>query len=192
LPLNNDNAASTFSQPQKTQKGIEMKKGNSVILGMVLCLAAAELVFAQPPEDIQNHQSCKYCAMDRGQFAHSRMEIAYNDASVVATCSIHCAAVDLALNIDKTPKSLMVGDYNTKNLINAEKAFWVIGGNKPGVMTHRAKWAFENKNDAQTFITQNGGKMASFDEAMKASYEDIYQDTKMIRDKRKMKMMEKK
>jgi nitrous oxide reductase accessory protein NosL len=83
-----------------------------------------------------------------------------------------------------------VGDYNTKKLVDAELAFWVIGGNKPGVMTKRAKWAFEKKADAETFIQKEGGSLASFDEAIKASYEDIYADTKMIRERRKMKRMQ--
>jgi nitrous oxide reductase accessory protein NosL len=63
----------------------------------------------------------------------------------------------------------------------------VVGGSKPGVMTKRAKWAFENKTDAEKFITENGGTLATFDEAIKLAYEDMYQDTKMIREKRKMK-----
>jgi len=79
-----------------------------------------------------------------------------------------------------------VGDFNSKKLIDAEKAFWVIGGNKPGVMTKKAKWAFENKADAEKFIAENGGSLSTFDEAMKAAYEDMYDDTKMIREKRKM------
>jgi hypothetical protein len=56
-----------------------------------------------------------------------------------------------------------------------------------GVMTKRAKWAFEKKDDAEKFISGNGGTLAAIDEAVKASYEDMYQDTKMIREKRKMK-----
>ncbi len=62
-----------------------------------------------------------------------------------------------------------------------------------GVMTKRAKWAFENKADAEKFIKENGGTPATFDDAMEAAYEDMYADTKMIREKRKMmkeKMME--
>src|SRR5512136_3014785 len=85
--------------------------------------------------DVAHHMNCTYCGMDRAKFAQSRMLIEYDDGSAVATCSIHCAAVDLANNIDKTPKAIMVGDCGTKELIDAEKAFWVIGGSKPGVMT---------------------------------------------------------
>lgn len=71
----------------------------------------------------------------------------------------------------------------------------MVGGNKPGVMSRRGKWAFENKSDAEAFIKTNQGKIASFEEAMKMAYEDMYEDTKMIREKRKqkrMKMMEQK
>ena len=60
----------------------------------------------------------------------------------------------------------------------------MIGGNKMGVMTKRAKWAFENKGDAERFIKENGGQPADFEQAIKAAYEDMYQDTKMIRERR--------
>jgi nitrous oxide reductase accessory protein NosL len=154
-----------------------------VLAGLILSLSAG---FCLAQDDVAKQASCKYCGMDRKTFAHSRMLVTYEDGSSMGTCSLHCTAVELALNIDKTPKSIEVGDFKTKKLIDAEKAFWVIGGSKPGVMTKRAKWAFESKADADAFIKENGGKPASFDEAIKASYEDMYADTKMIRDKRKM------
>jgi nitrous oxide reductase accessory protein NosL len=118
------------------------------------------------------------------------MLVVYDDGTEVGACSLHCAAIDLAINIDKTPKTIYVGDFNTKKLIDAEKALWVIGGNKPGVMTKRAKWAFEKKADADAFIAKEGGTIANFDQAISASYEDIYADTKMIRERRKMKRMQ--
>lgn len=141
---------------------------------------------ASGQDDLEKAPACKYCGMDRAKFAHSRMLVEYNDGTSVSICSLHCLAVDFSLNIDKTPRLMQVGDLNSKNLINAEKAFWVIGGNKPGVMTKQAKWAFENKEDAEKFIPENGGSLATFDEAMKAAYESMYADTKMIREKRKM------
>jgi copper chaperone NosL len=141
-------------------------------------------------DDIKNQPSSKYCGMDWGHFAHSRMLIEYNDGTTVGTCSIRCASVDLALNIDKTPKAVMVGDYVSKALIDAETATWILGGSKTGVMTRNAKWAFARKDAAEKFVAENGGKIVHYDEAMKASYEDMYADTKMIREKRKMKMME--
>jgi nitrous oxide reductase accessory protein NosL len=161
-----------------------MKK--TIVVVLAVLVMAVFTVFAQG-DDIKMSPSCKYCGMDREKFSHSRMLVEYDDNTSVGTCSVHCAAVELAMTIDKTPKSILVGDFNTKKLVDAEKAVWVIGGNKPGVMTKRAKWAFENKADAETFIKENGGALATFDEAIKLAYEDMHQDTKMIREKRKMK-----
>ena len=134
-------------------------------------------------------ESCQYCGMSLQKFAHSAMMIKYSDGTMVKTCSVHCAAVDLAIQIDKTPEAIMVADYNTKMMVDAEDAVWVLGGKKPGVMTKRAKWAFKAGQDAQGFIKENGGQVADLDAAMTAAYMDMYVDTKMIRDKRKMMKM---
>ena len=139
--------------------------------------------------DIQEHPSCPYCGMNREKFAFSRMYILYSDGSSVGTCSLHCTAIDLALKIDKTPDSIMVGDYNTKELIDAESASWVIGGKKMGVMTSRAKWAFGDQQSARDFISQSGGEAAEFSAAIEAAFSDMYQDIQMIRKKRAMKRM---
>ncbi len=170
-----------------------MKKILVLLVSVLFILSLSTMLWAH--EDTQKHTSCKYCGMDREKFAHSRMLIEYDDGTQVGTCSLHCAAIDLALNLDKTPKLLWVGDYSTKTLINAEKAVWVIGGAKPGVMTKRAKWAFAQREEAEKFVKENGGTMADFDGALKTAYEDIAEDTKMIRERRRMmrqKMMEKK
>ncbi|MFB3884241.1 MAG: nitrous oxide reductase accessory protein NosL [Thermodesulfobacteriota bacterium] len=162
-------------------------------VAFIFCFCMTGISLGQ--EDIQKYPSCKYCGMNRQQYAHSRVFIEYDDGTSIGTCSIHCAAVELALQLDKTPKAITVGDYGSKALIDVEKAFWVMGGNKMGVMTHRAKWAFEKKEEAEKFIKENGGVIASFDQAIKASYEDMYADTKMIRERRqarRMKMMEEK
>jgi len=164
-----------------------MKRRAIVLIIIALMLVASSVVFA----DTQGKKECPYCGMEKAKYGHSWVVIHYDNDKKIGLCSIHCAAVELATHIDKTPMKIEVGDYKTKKLIDAEKAFWVIGGNKPGVMTKRAKWAFENKADADAFMKENDGKAASFDDAMKASYEDMYSDTKMIRDKRKMMKMKK-
>ena len=106
------------------------------------------------------------------------------------SCSIHCAAVNLANNIDKMPLTIKVGDFNAKQLIDAESAFWVIGGNKPGVMSKQGSGPLKRKTDAEAFLKANQGKLASFEEAMNAAYDDMYADTNMIRERRKMKRMQ--
>jgi hypothetical protein len=162
----------------------------SMLMIVIICVVITAVAFAQ--DDIKKFPACKYCGMDREKFAHSRMLVEYEDGTSLGTCSLHCLAVELAIHIDKTPKTTLVGDYNSKTLIDAEKAFWVIGGSKMGVMTKRAKWAFGKKEDAEKFKTENGGDLASFEQVIKASYEDMYADTKMIRERRKMRKMQQK
>jgi copper chaperone NosL len=127
-------------------------------LGTV-CLAA---------DKVEAPDACVHCGMDRTKFGHSRMVVTYTDGSSAGTCSLNCVVTDLSKNKGKTIKSFQVADYNTRKLTDAKSAAWVIGGSKKGVMTAVAKWAFADKKDADAFIKANGGKSASFDEALKA------------------------
>lgn len=158
-----------------------------LVVAALLSLSLAPAALAQ--EDVKASPSCRHCGMDREKFATSRMVIQYDDGTSVGTCSIHCAAVDLATNLDKAPTVVQVADLGTKVLVDAEKATWVLGGAKQGVMTKRGKWAFAERAAAEAFAKENGGTVVAFDDAMKAAYEDLWQDTKMIREKRKMMRM---
>ena len=140
---------------------------------------------AEEKTDLEKHASCHYCGMDREKFGHTRMVVEYEGGKTVGTCSLHCAALDLALAIDGAPRRIQVADFRTKQLVDAENAAWVIGGAKQGVMTKRAKWAFADRAAAEAFVKENGGKVATFDEALQAAYEDMYGDVKMIREKRR-------
>lgn len=132
-------------------------------LGTV-CLAA---------EKIEAPADCKQCGMDRTIFAHSRMLVTYADGSSSGTCSINCVVTDMKASKGKEVKSFQVGDYNTKKLTDARTATWVIGGKQNGVMTAVAKWAFADKKDAAAFIKLNGGKPATFDEALQAAEKEL-------------------
>jgi nitrous oxide reductase accessory protein NosL len=123
---------------------------------------AAETIHA----DVKMHQACPHCGMDREKFAHSRMLITYTDGTSVGVCSIHCTVTEVKSKRGKTIKTVEVADLNSKILVDAEKATWVIGGSKKGVMTRTPKWAFAQKDDAAAFISKNGGKLATYKEAL--------------------------
>jgi copper chaperone NosL len=142
-----------------------------LMLTAALCLAAA----APHADDIKRHPECKYCGMDRQKFGSSRMLVRYDDGTEVPTCSIHCTGIDLALNPHKGVLASLVGDYNTRVLLDAEKAFWVLGGNKMGVMSIRGKWAFSDRQSAARFIIEHGGSLVTYDEVMNATFEDMYE-----------------
>lgn len=156
-----------------------------LFLALALTLVAACAFAVQP--DIDRHPGCQLCGMDREMFSHSRMYVEYNDGTSAATCSLHCLAVDLARSIDKTPKMIQVADYRTRQLIDAEKAFWVIGGKVSGVMTGNPTWAFAAKGDAEAFVRENGGAVATYEAALKAAYDEMQTDATRILEKRKMK-----
>lgn len=159
--------------------------GVTILAAALLAMALLFPISAAADEDQVKHPACPYCGMDRTKFAHSRALITYDDDTVVGTCSLHCAAIDLSLKIDKTPTAIMVADYGTKKLIDAQAAHWVIGGRKAGVMTRRAKWAFADRAGAEAFMAASGGSPRAFEVAIKAVFEDMYADLKMIREKRK-------
>jgi nitrous oxide reductase accessory protein NosL len=116
--------------------------------------------------DVKMHQNCAHCGMDREKFAHSRMLITYSDGSSAGVCSIHCTVTELKAGKGKSVKVVEVADLNSKKLVDAEKATWVIGGSRNGVMTRTPKWAFAKKDDASAFISRNGGRPATYKEAL--------------------------
>ncbi len=157
----------------------------------LLCIALFYFVggsFGFAAEDLTRHPSCPLCGMDRQKYAHSRMIIEFEEGTT-GTCSIHCTASEIAIHREKTVVNIRVADYLSRELIIAEKAFWVIGGKKAGVMTNRAKWAFKGETEAKRFIEENGGRRALFSEAMKATFEDMYEDLKIIRERRRAKQL---
>lgn len=120
-------------------------------------------------QKVENPAKCQNCGMDRTAFAASRVLITFTDGTAMGTCSINCAHDEVTKNASKKIKNIKVADFASKKLIDAKKATWVIGGRKQGVMSATAKWAFADKTGAERFVTENGGKSATFDEAWKAA-----------------------
>jgi len=57
------------------------------------------------------------------------------------------------------------------------------------MMSERGKWAFEKKEHADNFVKTNKGNLVFCEDAMKMAYEDMYDDTKAIWERRHMKRM---
>jgi nitrous oxide reductase accessory protein NosL len=143
------------------------------VFALILFCIAVRGAFAQ--SDIKGHRSCARCGMDRKAYGYSRMLVQYEDGAVVGVCSLHCVIVELDANQGRTVRTLFVADRDTGTLIEVEKAIWVMGGKKRGVMTQMPKWAFQTKADAEAFINTNGGKIVSLEEALAAAREELVQ-----------------
>ena len=142
-----------------------------IVISILLMLGlTATWAFAAVPKT-EAPDTCDVCGMSRSGFAKSRMLISYEDGSTFGTCSIACVSGELAKK-EKKVKGIQVGDYVTDKLIDAKTAVWVINPKKRGVMSSVAKWAFSGKGDADTYIKKQGGKIATWDEALAAASEE--------------------
>jgi nitrous oxide reductase accessory protein NosL len=147
--------------------------------------------------DIDKYPKCPYCGMDRKMFHHSRMLVHYSDDLADGTCSLHCAAISLSLNVDREPKGIYVADVaaaaDSKPLIEVGKATFLVGSQLKGVMTKRSKVAFGSAEAAKAAQASHGGELADFDQTLLAAYSDMAQDVSMIRkmrEERRKKMMQ--
>lgn len=135
--------------------------------------------------DIAKYAKCPYCGMDRNKFHHSRMLIQYSDDLADGTCSIHCAAISLSLNVDRDPKALWVGDNaapgEVKPLVEVDKAWFLVGSKIPGVMTANSKVAYGGEDAAKAAQAAQGGEIVRFDQALLAAYTDMSKDVSRIR-----------
>jgi hypothetical protein len=150
-----------------------LKRKFAIIALLTLALVGMAIMDALAQDDIDAHRSCAVCNMDRKAYGYSRMLIHYEDGAVVGACSLHCAVVELDTNRGRTVKSLLVADRDSRALIDVERAIWVMGGGKRGVMTQLPTWAFQSKAGAEAFMKANGGKIVTWAEALAASREKL-------------------
>jgi nitrous oxide reductase accessory protein NosL len=142
--------------------------------GIGILMVLILLTTAMAVEKVENPAECQHCGMDRTRFASSRMVVTYADGQSTGTCSLNCVVTDLKQKQGQEIKAIQVADFNSRKLLDARNASWVIGGSKQGVMTAVAKWAFNDRKEAEAFIKNNGGKLASFDEALAAAEKEAH------------------
>jgi nitrous oxide reductase accessory protein NosL len=148
---------------------------------------------AQPDADpltdeLKKYPKCPYCGMDRTKYHHSRHLVQYDDDLVDGTCSIHCLAISLSLNIDRGPKAIYAADFaasdELKPLVNADNATYLIGSKLRGTMTGKSKAAFAEKAAAEEAQKAQGGSLVGFEDALRQAYADMANDTLNIRKRR--------
>jgi copper chaperone NosL len=139
-------------------------------------------------DELRKYPTCPYCGMDRTQFHHTRHVVHYADDLVDGTCSLHCAAVGLSLNIDRGPKAIYAADHAStapvKPLVDVDQATYLIGSAQKGTMTARSKLAYAQRPQAEAARAEHGGELGDFDAALTAAYLDMAKDTAMIRKRR--------
>ena len=139
-------------------------------------------------DELKKYPKCPYCGMDRTMWNHSRHLVHYDDNLVDGTCSLHCLAISLALNLDRGPKAIYAADFGSdskiKPLVNVDEATYLTGSDLPGTMTKQSKMAFSSPEAAQAARKSHGGELVDLDEALTRAYLSMAKDTAMIRKKR--------
>ena len=136
--------------------------------------------------EFEKYPKCPYCGMDRKEHNRSRMLVQYSDNLVDATCSIHCLALSLGLNVDREPKEIWGPDYannsaDPRPLLPVDKLTYLIGADLKHAMTKRSKHSFAAPETAREFQARHGGALGKFDDALRESYLDMAGDVAMIR-----------
>ncbi len=139
-------------------------------------------------EELKKYPKCPYCGMDRAMWNHSRHLVHYDDDLVDGTCSLHCLAISLSLNLDRGIKAIYAADFGSegkiKPLVKVDEAIYLAGSDLPGTMTRRSKMAFSSSDAAKAAKKIHGGDLVDFDKTLARAYLDMAKDTAMIRKRR--------
>lgn len=139
-------------------------------------------------DELKKYPRCPYCGMSREQWHHSRHLVQYDDGLVDGTCSIHCLAISLVLNLDRGPKLIYAADFGSdqpiKPLVEVDKATYLVGSELKGTMSSISKMAFASLAQAESVQHAKGGELANFDQALEQTYLGMARDTMMIRKRR--------
>lgn len=139
--------------------------------------------------DLEKYARCPYCGMVRAQWSHTRHLIAYDDGTADGTCSLHCAAISLSINMDRGPATIWAGDAGAegeiKPLADTAAMTYVINPAKMGTMTMASKWAYADKAAAEAAAAEaEGTSMVGFDDALRLAFASMAEDTIGIRKRR--------
>ena len=150
-----------------------------------------QLIPKNPPDtkplenEFEKYPKCPYCGMDRKEHNRTRMLVQYSDDLVDGTCSIHCLALSLGLNVDREPKEIWGSDYasstDPRPLLPVDKLTYLIGADLRHAMTRRSKHSFASPEIADEFQARHGGAIGKFDDALRESHLDMAGDVAMIR-----------
>jgi len=138
-------------------------------MGLSLGLYAEEFskVASGEPQLIQKGDSkmwCPICGMNLKMYYKTSHGVELKDGTTKQYCSIRCLAVDYPAIEGKISK-ILVTDIKSEKLIEAKKAFYVVGSKVPGTMSMISKLAFAQEADAKAFVIENGGEIVNFEVA---------------------------
>lgn len=126
---------------------------------------------------------CPICGMNIEAFYKTSHTSKIHNHKDRQYCSMRCLAVDMqehAINID----DIKVVDVATQKLIYAKSAYYIVGSDVAGTMSKVSKLAFADKEAAEDFNMEHGGKIVDFTTALKMAQDSLALDIEMVQNKK--------
>ena len=139
-----------------------MTKSRLGIVGVVLVLLFYALTTVGADT---RRRECTVCGMWIDQYEHTKHVVNLRGGNTEYFCSIACASKYIDVNGREIYK-IKVADFITKQLIDADYAFYLVDSNIPGVMSYISMIAFSTSKSAEEFREIHGGKIMTFEEAL--------------------------
>jgi copper chaperone NosL len=126
---------------------------------------------------------CNVCGMHLTKYYKTNHTAEFKNGHKEQYCSMHCYT-EVHKNYADRIKLTQVVDTNSLKLIDAKKAFYVVGSSKEGTMSSISEYAFLNKEEALKFKNEFGGEIHNFEETLKISKDNLANNNKALDEKR--------
>ncbi|MEA1891201.1 MAG: nitrous oxide reductase accessory protein NosL [Campylobacterota bacterium] len=128
---------------------------------------------------------CPVCGMNIKMFYKTSHSSKLKNGNPRQYCSMRCLVVDMqeyGINMD----DIGVVDAKTQKLIDAQRAYYVLGSKVKGTMSKVSKLAFAKESDAKKFAKKYKGKVVDFTTALNAAKYSLKSDnTRLMKKKEK-------
>lgn len=136
------------------------------------------------PELVQSgslKEWCPVCGMNIEAFYKTSHAAKIHNHKDRQYCSIRCLTLDMK---EHKIEDIRVVDVKTQKLIDAKSAFYVVDSDVQGTMSKVSKLAFGDKESAEDFNIEHGGKIVDFATAIKMAEESLAFDVEMVQKKK--------
>ena len=126
---------------------------------------------------------CNVCGMHLTKYYKTNHTAEFKNGHQEQYCSLHCLS-EVHKDYEQKIKNIQVVDTNSLKLIDAKKAFYVVGSSKEGTMSPISEYAFSTKIEAEKFKKEFGGEIHTFEETLKLSKDKLDKDNEILDEKR--------
>ena len=126
---------------------------------------------------------CNVCGMHLTKYYRTNHTAEFKNGHKEQYCSLHCLS-EVHKDYEQKIKNIQVVDTNSLKLIDAKKAFYVIGSSKEGTMSPISEYAFSTKIEAEKFKKEFGGEIHTFEETLKLAKDNLDKDNEILDEKR--------